>query len=113
MMKREVFRIAELIMNFYSEAEFDAPKLNAWHELLKSHEYEVVREMLLNYVKHHNQPPTIKQLIQEDKPNLAVVPDYEETKAMLELKPGEGLSETAKEELAKIRVILGIEGERG
>nr|WP_235973487.1 replicative helicase loader/inhibitor [Peribacillus faecalis] len=112
MMKREVFRIAELITSFYSQAEFDQHKINAWHEVLKSHEYEVVKERLLDYVKHHNHPPTIKQLIQDDKTDSAVVPDYEETKAMLQLKRGAGLSATAKEELAKIRALLGIEGER-
>lgn len=109
MNKKEVYEIGKLIKSYYEQIKFDQEKLDAWYAILHKYEFEKVKENLETFVKHSEFPPKLKDLIQEEK---QIVPGYEETISLLGEAAAYSSSEVAQEELAKMRAILGIKGER-
>ena len=112
MNKREVYEIGKLIKSYYEQTKFDQEKLNAWYAILQNYEFEKVKANLELFVKHSEFPPKIRDLIHGEKPQFSNVPGYEETMSMLGVTAERSSSSVAQEELAKMRIILGIEGER-
>ena len=113
MTKKEAYMIAKLIVSYYEQIKFDQNKLDAWYEILKAYEFERVKANLEWFVKHSEFPPKVKDLIQNEMDVSANVPGYQETQALLEETYGGSSSEIAQQELAKIRKILGINGDHG
>lgn len=110
--KKEVYEIGKLIRSYYDQTKFGQEKLDAWFAILQKYEFEKVKANLETFVKHSEYPPKIKDLIQEEKPLSSNVPGYEETISLLGEAAVRSSSSVAQEELAKMRAILGIKGER-
>jgi len=113
--KKQTFEILSLIREFYEQFEITQPKIDSWHLVLKSYDFEMVKENLLKYCKTNKFAPKVADLIQEktivlDRMN--AIPSVEETHEYLKTlnRPEynkEDLQQIA-ESKAEIRKILGI-----
>ena len=106
--RSQVIDILETIEAYFPHLKVENPKLRleAFEAALKSHDAEIVKGNLMDYIQENTYPPTISDLIR--KPKGRAIPNFEETKAMLEAREKRETAdqETAERELAKIREIL-------
>lgn len=116
MTKTQTFEIITLIKDFYEQFEINQGKIDAWHLVLKSCEFEKVKNNLLTYCKENVYPPKVADLIKEkSKPldRINAIPDVEETRRYLEsLSINREFTDEEKQSIekskAEIRKILGI-----
>lgn len=92
----------------------DDPKatIEAWHMILKDYSMDEVGEALKSHVENSPFAPTVSDLIK--KHTGRSIPNVEETRLLLNQYSQAQVAsdEVREEEMAKIRIILGIKRER-
>lgn len=108
MTKRELFSLMQLVREYYEQFEFDQAKLDAWYLVLKEEDFACVRERIVEYVARFPNPPRVSELMKKNTVFSRAVPDLEETEANLVVSVRRASAEVVRDQLAKMREILGI-----
>lgn len=114
MNKEQTVGVLKAITTYYPNFKMDDPKatVTAWHLILQDYEINNVMANLAVYVKNNRFPPSVADLIHVEQPKDRAIPNYNETKELINKwdseKANKASKETAQKALADIRAILGI-----
>ncbi|MBS4178131.1 replicative helicase loader/inhibitor [Lederbergia citrea] len=109
MTKRETFTLLALIAVYYEQFDFDQKKVDSWHQVLKEHHIDQLKNNLIRHVSSSPYPPKISDLIRKPETGARVIPNVEETTYIITHSWMPASEEVVQAELVKIREILGIE----
>lgn len=109
----EVVEVLEKIDVYYPgkvKVENAKFRLDAFAEALKDADAETVNKNLMKHIRTDEWPPSISNLLKENKESSRAVPNFEETRAYLKSRENKhpASEEVRREEAAKVRKILGI-----
>jgi len=112
MTKREVFNLLKLISVYYDSFELKQEKVDEWYSVLRGESFQRLEENLRKHVAQSSYPPKVSELICKTEAGSRAIPDEDETRYILILKEKPASKEVVEQSLAKIREILGIQGEK-
>lgn len=107
MTKRETFELLKKIAVYYDSFIVDQEKVNMWHEVLKDYAFEEIQKILSAFVKGSAFPPKLSDLLSKST-NQQTIPNVEKT-MKLTTRPKPASEIVVQRELARMRVILGID----
>ncbi|MBS4223341.1 replicative helicase loader/inhibitor [Lederbergia citrea] len=109
MTKRETFTLIALIAVYYEQFDFDQKKVDSWHQILKEHHIDELKNNLITHVASSPYPPKISDLVRKPETCARAIPNVEETTYIFTHKRKPASEEVVQAELRKMREILGIE----
>ncbi|MEK3822906.1 hypothetical protein MKY20_27955 [Cytobacillus sp. FSL W8-0315] len=108
MTKRETYTLLALIAVYYEQFEVNQQKIDYWHEVLRHHEVEDLRQNLLQHVEVSPYPPKISDLMRKSAAVSRAIPDCRDSAFIVPISWKPASEEVVQAELAKMREILGI-----
>ncbi|MBM7583542.1 trans-aconitate methyltransferase [Bacillus pakistanensis] len=108
MIKRETYRLLELISDYYHQFKINQKKIDIWHVVLQTYSFEEIEANLIAYVARSPYPPMLSELTRKEENISRVIPDRTDTIAILYPTSKPANEEVVQTELAKMREILGI-----
>ncbi|MCP3740423.1 hypothetical protein [Rossellomorea sp. BNER] len=108
MIKRETYKLLEMIAEYYQQFKINQKKIDTWHIVLQTYTFEEIEENLITYVARSPYPPMLSELTRKAENISRVIPDSQDTIAILYPTSKPANDEVVQAELAKMREILGI-----